>query len=65
MCNKFEKVTICAINREDTDYMCNLPIKEDTPLTPTTNIKVRTTTTKVNTPDEYHEDRKKLKAFLI
>ena len=40
-------------------------IKGDTFLNTVTNIKVRTTTTKINTPDKYYGDRRKLKTFII
>ena len=40
-------------------------IKEDTPFNTITNIKVRIITIKINTPDEYYGDRRKLKVFLI
>ena len=47
---------------EDED---DIAIRENTPLNATTHIKIRITTIKINTPDKYHENRRKLKAFLI
>ena len=43
----------------------NVVIREDTPLNATTYIEVRVTTNKINIPDEYHGDKRKLKVFLI
>ena len=39
--------------------------KKDTPLSKTTYYEVRVTTNKVNIPDKYRGDKRKLKAFLI
>ena len=43
----------------------SVAIKEDTPVNTTTHTEVRVATNKTNTPDKYHGDRRKLKAFLI
>ena len=43
----------------------NVVIREDTPSDTITYIKIRITTTKTNTPDEYHGDKRKLKTFII
>ena len=40
-------------------------IRRNTPSSALIYIEVRITTTKINTPDEYYGDRRKLKAFLI
>ena len=43
----------------------NVAIREDTPSDTIAYTEVRITTTKINTPDEYHEDKRKLKTFII
>ena len=43
----------------------NVIIRKDTPADTIIYIKIRTTTIKTNTPDEYHGDKRKLKTFII
>ena len=40
-------------------------MRGDIPLNTIVYTEIRTTTIKVNTPDEYYGDRRKLKAFII
>ena len=40
-------------------------MREDTPSDTIVYIKVRTITIKANISDEYYEDKRKLKAFII
>ena len=43
----------------------NVVIKKDTPISRLTNIKVKIITIKINIPDKYYGDRRKLKTFFI
>ena len=43
----------------------NVIIREDTLPDAITPTEVKLTTNKANTPDKYHENKRKLKAFLI
>ena len=47
---------------EDKD---NVAIRGDTLLSAITYTKIRIATTKINTPDKYYGDRRKLKTFII
>ena len=40
-------------------------IRKDTPLNAIIYIEIRIIMTKINIPDKYYGDRRKLKAFLI
>ena len=40
-------------------------MRGDTPSNTTAYIEIRITTIKINIPDEYYGDKRKLKAFII
>ena len=43
----------------------NVTTKKDTSLDTIAYIEIRITTIKANIPDEYYEDKRRLKAFII
>ena len=43
----------------------NTAAKKDTPLNKITYYEIKVITNKINTPDEYHGNKRKLKIFLI